>query len=189
MDVPVQISFRGMDPSEFLEAEVRRRVAGLGQVAGRIVACKVMLEETHRRHTKGNVYHVRIDITVPGREIVVSRDTGENHAHEDMHVAIRDAFQAARRRLEDHARRASGAVKAHAAPSLGRVVTLFPEKGYGFIATEDGQEIYVHRNAVPNGGFDRLCLGDRVRYVLAPEPGEKGAQASTVEVVGNNHRP
>ncbi len=181
MAVPVQISFRGLAPSEFLQAEVQKRADALEHFTDRIIACKVMLEEGHRRQHQGNIFHVRIDITVPGREIVVSRDPAEHHAHEDMHVAIRDAFNAARRQLEDHVRRQDGAVKAHEAPLVGRVVTLFPERGYGFIATDTGEEIYIHRNSVVNGGFARLRLGDKVRYVLAPEPGEKGAQASTVE--------
>jgi len=188
MPVPLQISFRGIDPSEFLEEEVRRRATSLERFADRIVACKVALEASHHRQHKGNLYHVRIDITVPGKEVVVSRDPPANHAHEDMHVAIRDAFNAARRQLEEHSRRKNGAVKVHEAPLTARVATLFPERGYGFLATDGGDEIYMHRNAVPNGGFDKLSVGDRVRYVLALEPGEKGAQASTVEPVHHNHR-
>lgn len=113
MTVPLQISFRGMEPSEFLEAEVRERAAALGRIADRIIACKVMLETSNRNHHQGNLYHVRLDITVPGREIVVSRDPAANHAHEDMHVAIRDAFSAARRQLDEHGRRRNGDVKNH----------------------------------------------------------------------------
>lgn len=113
MAVPVQVSFRGIDPSEFLEAEVRQRAEVLGRFSDRIIACKVVLEPSHKNHHKGNIYHVRIDLTVPGKEIVVSRDPGGNHAHEDMHVAIRDAFQAAKRQLEDYQRISNGDVKNH----------------------------------------------------------------------------
>ena len=180
MDVPLTITFRGMETSEAAEQQIRDRVAALGRVHSRITACKVVLEASHRRHQKGNIFHVAINITVPGREIVVNRDPGAAHAHEDAHVAIRDAFDAARRRLEDHTRVAGGAVKAHEAATTGRIVTLYPEQGYGFLATDGGEEIYLHQNAVANGGFAKLKLGDRVRYVLAPDPGEKGPQASTV---------
>lgn len=113
MTVPVQVSFRGIDPSEFLEAEVRARAATLERFSDRIIACKVVLEPSGKSHHKGNIYHVRIDLTVPGKEIVVSRDPPANHAHEDMHVAIRDAFAAAKRQLEDYVRIANGNVKNH----------------------------------------------------------------------------
>lgn len=180
MDVPLTITFRGMDASQAMEQQIRDRVQALGRVHDRIIACKVVLESSHHRHQKGNIFHVGIDITVPGREIVVNRDPGAHHAHEDAYVAIRDAFDAARRRLEDHVRVVGGATKAHEAPATGRIVTLFPEQGYGFLAADTGEEIYLHQNAVPNDGFAKLKPGDRVRYVLAPDPGEKGPQASTV---------
>jgi cold shock CspA family protein/ribosome-associated translation inhibitor RaiA len=180
MDVPLTITFRGMDTSEAAEQQIRNRAQALGRVHGRITACKVVLESSHHRHQKGNIFHVAITITVPGKEIVVNRDPGQHHAHEDAYVAIRDAFDAARRRLEDHVRVQGGAIKAHEAPTIGRIVTLFPEQGYGFLATDTGEEIYLHEHAVANGGFGKLKLGDRVRYVLAPDPGEKGPQASTV---------
>lgn len=180
MAVPLTITFRGMDSSEAVGQQIRDRVEALGRVHERIIACRVVLESRHRRHQKGNIFHVAITLTVPGREIAVNRDRGQDHAHEDAYVAIRDAFDAARRRLEDHARVAGGAVKAHEAPTIGRIVTLYPEQGYGFLATETGEEIYLHQHAVPNGGFAKLKPGDRVRYVLAPDPGEKGARASTV---------
>jgi len=180
MVVPVRLSFRGMKPSASAEAQVQKRADELEQFHPRIVACKVMLEEATRRQHQGKIFHVRIDLTVPGREIVVNRDPAEHHAHEDLNVAIRDAFNAARRQLEDHVRLQGSAVKAHEEPLIGRIVTLFPEKGYGFLTTATGEEVYVHRNAVPHGGFEKLRLGDRVRYVLAVDPGEKGVQASTV---------
>jgi cold shock CspA family protein len=111
---------------------------------------------------------------------VANREPGEDHAHEDIHVAIRDAFDAARRRLQDHMRRLDGQLKQHAVPSIGRIVRVFAERDYGFLETESGDEVYVHRNAVVGGGFDKLKVGGRVRYVVDPEEGQKGAQASTV---------
>lgn len=180
MPADVQISFRGMESSPSAEAQVRRRAEDLQQLSDRISACRVMLEAAHRRHRQGTIYHVRVDLTVPGGNVVVGREPGEDHAHEDLHVAIRDAFDAARRRLQDHMRRLDGQTKQHVAPAIGRIARVFAERDYAFLTTDDGEEVYIHRNAVLAGGFDRLKVGDRVRFVVDPEEGEKGAQASTV---------
>ena len=180
MPANLSISFRNMESSPSIEAQVRRRAEELEQFSDRITACRVTLEATHRHHRQGTIYRVSVDLSVPGGKVVVNREPGEDHAHEDMHVAIRDAFDAARRRLQDHMRRMNGTIKQHEAPSIGRISQLFAERGYGFLATETGEEVYVHRNAVVGGGFDKLKIGDRVRYVIDPEEGEKGAQASTV---------
>jgi len=77
-------------------------------------------------------------------------------------------------------RRLDCKVKEHEAPSIGRIVRLFQDRSYGFLETESGEEVYVHRNSVIDGGFDVLKAGDRVRYVVDPEEGEQGVQASTV---------
>jgi cold shock CspA family protein len=128
---------------------------------------------------------VRIDLTVPGTELVVSRDNGLNHAHEDAYVAVRDAFKAARRKLDSHTRRQRQQVKTHEVPPHGRVSALFPEEGYGTIQTPDGREIYFHQNSVLNGGFDKLAAGSEVRFVEVS--GDKGPQASTVQLIGKHH--
>jgi cold shock CspA family protein len=123
---------------------------------------------------------VRIDLIVPGDELVVDRQVDE-----DLYVAIRDAFHAARRKLEDYARRQRGAVKVHEASPHARVVKLFPDEGYGFLETPDGREVYFHRNSVKDSGFDRLEIGTEVRF--AEESGEQGPQASAVIIVGKRH--
>ncbi len=117
MQLPLQITFRKMDTSPSVEAHIRERAEALERHFERITACRVVVEQSTRRQRKGKLYHVRIDLTVPGREIVVKRDPSENHAHEDILVAVRDAFDAALRQLEDHARRARGDVKTREASS------------------------------------------------------------------------
>jgi len=109
----VQITFRGMEPSPSVEARVRGRVEELQQISDRIAGCRIVLEAAHKRHRQGTIYNVRIDLTVPGGTIAVNREPGEDHAHEDMHVAVRDAFDAARRKLQDHIRRLDGRTKQH----------------------------------------------------------------------------
>jgi cold shock CspA family protein/ribosome-associated translation inhibitor RaiA len=180
MQEPLRIAFRNMDAPIGIEDEVRERVAKLERLFDRIIACSVVVEARHRHHRQGGLYHVRIELIVPEREIVVRRDPPEHHAHEDLRVAIRDAFDAARRQLEDHVRAMRGDVKTHAAPEIGRIVRLFPDKDYGFLATSAGDEVYLHRNAVLGRGFDKLHVGDKVRYVVHEAEGEPGLQASTV---------
>jgi cold shock CspA family protein/ribosome-associated translation inhibitor RaiA len=186
MSLNLQILFRNMDASPSAEAQVRRRAAELEEFSDRISTCRVILETAHRHHRRGKLYQVSIDIAVPGKHVVANRNPGDDHAHEDIHVAIRDAFDAARRQLQDHMRRLEGITKLHEAPTIGHIARLLPDRDYGFLVTSDGAEIYVHRNSVVGGGFDKLKPGDRVRYVVAPDIGEKGAQASTVVPIGDD---
>ena len=113
MPVPVQISFRHMDPSPALEARVHEKAEKLERFFDRIVSCEVVVEAPHKHHHKGKLYNVRIEINVPGASVNVGRSGPQDHAHEDVYVALRDAFDAAYRQLEDHARRMRGDVKTH----------------------------------------------------------------------------
>ena len=149
------------------------------------MSCRVAVEAPHKHHHKGKLYHVRINITVPDKELVVSREPDQHHAHEDVYVAIRDAFDAMRRQLEDYARRRRGKVKRHEAPPHGRIAKLFPEENYGNIETLDGRLVYFHQNSVVDTDFSKLETGSEVRFV--EEMGEKGPQASTVYVIGKHH--
>lgn len=180
MSLPLQIAFRNMPPSEAVERRIRKHIESLGRFSDRIMGCRVVVEARHHRHHQGNLFHVRIAMTLAGGEIVVSRDPARHHAHEDVYVAFRDAFEAVRRRLEDFERRHRRQVKTHDIPPRGRIAFLDHANGYGFIETPDGREIYFHRNSVLDAGFDRLEAGDFVRF--HEEAGEKGPQASTVRV-------
>jgi cold shock CspA family protein/ribosome-associated translation inhibitor RaiA len=180
MAMDVDISFRGMEPSPAAETQARRLVAELEQFSDRVSACRVVLEAGDRRHRQGGIFHVRIDLTVAGGRVDVNREPGRDHAHEDLHVAIRDAFDAARRRLQDHMRRLDNQTKRHEPPLTARVASLFAERDYGFLETAIGEEVWFHRDAVSGGDFYRLKVGDHVRYVLDPEEGDKGPQASAV---------
>jgi len=111
---PVEIVFQNFASSPAVEARIRERAEKLDRFYDQIMGCRVAVEASHRRHHKGNLYHVRIDLTVPGEELVVSRVPDDKQAHEDIYVAIRDAFDAMRRQLEDYARRRRGQVKRHA---------------------------------------------------------------------------
>jgi hypothetical protein len=110
---PLHVTFRGMTPPIGVEDEIRERVAELGRFFDRITACNVVIEARHRHQRQGNLYHVHIDLGVPDRTIVAGRGPGDDHAREDLRVAIRDAFSAAQRQLQDYAREKRGDVKVH----------------------------------------------------------------------------
>lgn len=189
MQVPLQITFRHMDSSDAVAARIRGRTEELERFFDRIMSCHVVVECRHPRHQQGNLFRVRIDLMVPGREIVVGRDPEAHHAHEDIHVAIRDSFDAARRLLEDHIREGRDDVKLHAVPDHGRIVRLLPDQDCGFILTPDGEEVYFHRNSVVGGTFDKLAVDEEVRFVARHSESAEGPQASTVVPLGKHHLP
>ncbi len=182
MKVPLQVTFHNMARSDALEGRIRERAGKLDRLHDQIMTGRVVVDLPQPRQRKGKVFHVRIDITVPGRELVVNRDPLLNHAHEDVYVAVEDAFDAMERKLKEHSREIQGEMRWDARENRGIVATLFADDGYGFIETRDGREIYFHRNSVLNSGFDRLRQGMAVRF--AEEEGEKGPPASTVEIGG-----
>jgi cold shock CspA family protein len=198
-----QVTYRNVRPTLQIERAIRREVKKLDRYYPNLTGCHVMLEIPHRHHTTPNPYHVRVELTLPGAQVVVGRQPTLHAAAQDLGLAelprefdidapehevvvsIRHAFDAARRRLQDTVRRKRHAVKEHATPPTARVVRLFPDRGYGFLAAADGHEVYFHRNSVIDGGFESLEIGSEVRF--AEEQGIEGAQASTVKPVRRRH--
>jgi cold shock CspA family protein/ribosome-associated translation inhibitor RaiA len=173
-----------MEPSNAAEDAIRKRAVEMEQFYPRIVGCHVVFEQAHRRQQQGRLFHVRIELNVPGKKLSVDREGKGDHAHEDPYVAIRDAFDAARRQLEDFGRRQSGRVKTRAEPSAeGRVRMISWYEGFGFIETPGHDDVYFHKNAVRNADFESLEVGQRVRFVLNEGESLKGPQASSVERV------
>jgi cold shock CspA family protein len=181
MQTQPQISFDDLPVDEAVREAALEHVARLEKTYDRITGCHVVIAQPHRHHREGRLYSVRVDLVVPGSEIVVNRNHPADHAHEDVYVALRDSFDAARRRLEDHARHLRGAVKRHLPRAEGRVTQIFPLQGYGFIETSDGREIYFHRHALSADDFRIVDLGTRVHFT--EEEGDEGPQAASVEVV------
>lgn len=100
----VHLLFRDMEPSPAVEERVRERAGRLERYFDRITACRVVIESPHHHHHKGKQFRVRIDLTVPDHNIIVD-GRADDAAHEDVYVAIRDAFDTARRELEEWVRR------------------------------------------------------------------------------------
>lgn len=110
MNKPLQVMFHGIERSVAVEDHVREKVAKLEHLHPQITACRVTIALPHNRQQQGKRFDVRVDISVPGKELVVNRERGD----EDMYITLRDAFDAARRQLDDHVRAQRGEVKHHA---------------------------------------------------------------------------
>ncbi|CCQ75532.1 Ribosomal subunit interface protein (cold-shock protein) [Magnetospira sp. QH-2] len=113
MQIPLQITFRGLQHSDAVEEKIREKVAKLEQFHDGITACRVLVESPHKHHSQGRLYHVRLDISVPGKEIIVKRDANDKQEHEDIFIAVRDAFEAARRQIKEYHQRQRHKVKTH----------------------------------------------------------------------------
>lgn len=187
MQQTTQITFRGMGHSDAIEQRVREKVAELERFDDRITGCHVTIHAPHHHRHKGNVYSVRVVVRVAGKDVAVGGERLHHGAHEDVYVAIRDVFDAAVRRIEDHARRRRGDVKRHQPENRGEIAKLFPDDEYGFVQMEDGSDVYFHANSVTGTRFDNLRKGDIVRVVLAEDEGEKGPQASAI-IASGRHR-
>lgn len=193
MDLPVQLTFRHMEPSSAVEARIQKEAAKLGRLCDHIIRCQVIVEAPHEHQHKGKLYHIRIDLSVPDAQLSASRERHDRQAHEDVYVAVRDAFSAAQRQLENYIRRKRRPVKNHEATvtlgrqqkpgyksiaTVGRVKVLYPYEDCGTLETANGREIYFHRNSVLTPGFDNLEEGKEVRFV--EEQSDEGLQVSTV---------
>lgn len=181
MKTPLQITYRDIERSDAIDAHIREKAEKLEMHFEPIMSCRVVVEVPHQRKQQGKAFAVRIDIGVPGAELVVNRERDE-----DIYVALRDAFDAARRQLEDYAQRLRRETKAHAREYTGIVARLIPEEGYGFIRRADGTELYFHVDNLVNVGFDQLKAGDEVKFI--EELASEGLQAKRVSV-GHHHVP
>ncbi len=123
MQVPVQVTFRDMPVSDAIEAACWEESEKLERYYDRITSCRIVVAESHHRRQKGNLFEIRIDLAVPGRVLVVNREPSKHHRDEDVYVAIREAFERARRQLEDFVDRQRGQVKTHEELPGGRQVT------------------------------------------------------------------
>jgi ribosome-associated translation inhibitor RaiA len=180
MQSPLEIHWHHVDRSDALDTKIREHVKKLESFCADIISCRVSVERPHGRHHQGNLYNLRITLKVPGKEIVVQRDPAEHHAHEDVYVSLRDAFDAVMRRLEDYTRIRRGQTKQHDNDALrkGTIVRLFPDERYGFLRTPDAREIYFAANAVSGMPFDHLREGIEVSFI--EEMGSEGPQAASV---------
>ena len=160
MQIPLQINFQNMEPWSAIEARIREKAAKLEQFHDRIIGCKVVVEAPHQHHHKGKLYNIRIDISVPGKDVFVGHSGPLNQCPRGCLCSHSRCVSTLRgRQLEDHVRRMRGDVKAHAAPAHGKITQLLED--YGFAETPDGQEVYFHKNSVVDGDFYKFEIGTK----------------------------
>ncbi len=117
MQIPVEVSFKDVDHSDAVEEKVREEAQKLERFFGHINSCRVVIEAPHKHQARGRLFHVGIHLTVPpAQSIDVDKSHAADPRHADVNVAIKDAFKAAARQLEDYARKLRGDVKTHAGP-------------------------------------------------------------------------
>jgi len=181
METEPQIVFHGLDASPAMSQLIHEKIAKLETFHDRITSCRVIVEEHKSKGHKGHLYGVSVEMEVPGGTVIVNRKPGDIHADEDLKVAIRDSFDAARRQLEDHVRKTGGLhVKSHPEKHRGQVVRLFPDEGYGFIKTAAEMEVYFQRDSVVRDDWSKLDIWSEVEFSLMD--GEKGPFAVNVSV-------
>src|SRR5262245_533602 len=181
MQVPPDIAFRNIEPTEDLKNRILEGISSLEEVYDRITSCRVMVEDTNPGRKNGKLHHVRIDITIPRSELVINRRPPAHPNSHDLPQAIGEAFDKARRQLLEFKRIQRGDVKTPGLPPHGRVVRLVEDSAegrYGFLETRNGREIYFHENAISGMDFEDLEEGMEVRFVEAQ--GIEGPQASLV---------
>lgn len=175
MQVPLQIVFHGLDRSDAIEARIRGKVDKLETFHHRIISCRVTVEQQRGHRNHDHRFNVRIDLHVPGHELAV------NHNHDaDVYVALRDAFTAAGRALEDEVRQRRGQVKAHELPLHGRIARLDVGNGHGYIETPTGEEVFFSRENMTDPPFESVEVGAEVQFLL--EPGKDTLLAHRVTV-------
>ncbi|MDR3568273.1 MAG: HPF/RaiA family ribosome-associated protein [Syntrophobacteraceae bacterium] len=173
MKLPLDISARDMRINEETEELIRDKASKLDRIYDQIIGCRVKIDKPHRSQRTGMTFNVSIDITIPGHELVIKRESDQ-----DLRVAIMSSFETAQRRLKEYAEKQRGEVKTHFEKPVARVIRIFPEEGYGFLATPEGREVYFHENAVLGGKFQALNVGSEVSFT--EEQGDEGAQAISV---------
>jgi cold shock CspA family protein len=180
MKTQPHIVYRGFGPSPALTQRINEELQDLERIWDRITGCHVSLEQPHRHKRHGKHFLAKIELFVPGKVLTVGRDPAEHPGFEDPYAAVNEAFDMLRRQLREYVREKRGHAKHHARQPAGVVTQLFGDRECGFLRSEDGRDIYFHRNSVLGAGWERLKVGSRVSY--AEEPGNEGPQASTVRV-------
>lgn len=182
MSIDPVITWRNMPHSEAVDAIVRERFAAIARLEPRLIRGRVVFDAPHKRRVSGRGFDVRIHLELPGPDIDVARSVRQGEAADDVLRAVNAAFSALERRLKERRREKGGKEVKHHPPVLhGEVVELEPELGYGWLRADDGREVYFERDSLVHGQWERIALGDRLRF--REMEGDKGPFAADVSVI------
>lgn len=184
MQTPLEISFQHLEVDEEIKAYIRERVNFLEQLFDGITSCHVYIAAPQSRQRTGHLYDITIEVRVPGKELVVSDRKHDIQRHQHLRIALRDAFAIIERDLKIYKQKMRGQVKVLDGMLQGKITEIRHDKGFGQIQATDHRLIYFHRNAVIDGDFDALSIGDTVELVARHDESEIGPQASTVRPIG-----
>jgi ribosome-associated translation inhibitor RaiA/cold shock CspA family protein len=188
LQIPLEIAFHNIEPSDWAEQEIRTRVGELERLYGRLVSCRVRIDQRAKDLSGAIPPVVHIELGIPGRsDLVVSHEPEHllrKYKHPDLRKAINEAFRIAERQLLALKEQRDGRTKAHGHDtenqSLGEIAEITPEQDFGFLLTKEGGLLYFHRNSLLSGEFDRLERGDHVYY--NEDVGDTGPIATKVRV-------
>jgi len=146
MEIPLEVSFRGVRKTDAIEDLIREKAAKLEKICDYMTRCRVAVESPHEHQQSGQVFRVRIEMHVPpGHELVATREPGEGDIHRELPTVVRDAFEAASRQLKRLVEQQRKEIKRHPEQETTAFVDkIFKEEGYGFLHSVDGREIYFH---------------------------------------------
>lgn len=183
MNIPLEVSYRGVEKTDALEALIQEKVSKLEEVCDHISRCQIAIEKAHTNPSSGSPYRVRIDLTVPpGHELAAVKNPDDGTQYIPLEAVIRDTFEAARRQLQELSARQRNEVKTHAQQSITAVVTqLFPEQDYGLIKSLDGQDIHFDRSSMLHDDFEWMEIGTGVQFFLVET--EAGPRAVNVKII------
>ena len=182
MQLPIEISYRGVAKSDEIETLVRDKAARLDKFCDHISRCDIIIEQPNHAHHSGNVFRVRIDVTVPPHhELIADEKPGKHDMHEPLVKVVGDAFRNMERQLKELTAKQHHKVKHHEDGPHAMVSKIFAADGYGFITDMQGRDVYFHRDSLKNGDFDHLKVGTEVRFDEVSN--ESGAHATSVHIV------
>ena len=188
LQVPLEIAFHNIESSQWVEQEIRDRVAELERLYGRLTSCRVRIDQRAKDLTGTIPPVVHIELGIPGRgDLVVSHEPEHllrRYQHPDLHKAITEAFRIAERQLLDlkqqRGDRSKGVAHESEQQFLGQVAEIDHHQDFGFLLTKEGGLLYFHRNSLLIGDFDKLERGDELHYI--EDIGDTGPIATKVRV-------
>jgi len=192
MERPLQIAFKNMASSEFLEALVRERVERLNRFHSNITGARVVIEVPHRSPESGKPpIGIAVEIDVPGHKPIVAKGAQDRREMKgDNQAVINRVFEAVERQLEQITDIRKGAVKNHGSSGdTGVVVRIFPDQNYGFVEVKDSPDLYFSRDVVASDAFDQITVGTVVHVTRAATEGPMGPQASSIKLLNARRSP